>query len=455
MWGKVIGSESLLQELRDVAGHLAGWLGQGEAWELGTQLAGLCVVVLVATALQPGIRKVLASWEARCSARLSWARAFFSVLGAALLPLSLWGLGRLSIGFFQEFGWEPRLLEWAVPFAGLWGLYRSVIAVLGVVLTKEQVRVWSRNVLLPLVVVLAVFHAAGVLDDVLAWRLAPRQDVNVTLGSVLTGIAVLVAFYVASRGVRRFLEQVFFPGAGVEAGLGQILASLATYTTVTVGAMFALGTMGIDLTAFTVVAGGLSVGLGFGLQEIVSNFMSGFILMLERSIGAGDVVQVGETLGVVKMIGVRSTVVRTLDNVELIIPNSRFLNDAVTNFTRADPKVRMHVAVGVSYDSDPREVAAALREASHHPHILEVPEPTVVFNGFGESSLDFELLVWTTEPALMPVLQSDLRYQVWDALAERGIEIPFPQRDIHLRSGAPLQALADELISKQEREPDR
>lgn len=430
----------MLHYLQEIVLQTRSWLGQSRAIETGAQLAALCAVVVVGTLLQPGIRKMVASWEERC-ARLAWTRYFFLILRAALFPLSLWGLGRLSIGIFQQVGWEPGGLAWAVPFFGIWCLYRATVAFLGLGLNESQVRVWSRNVLLPLVVVLTVLHAAGLLHDVLAWRLAPRRDVNVTLGSVLTGIAVFVAFYVSSRAVRRFLEHVFFPGAGVEAGLGQILAALATYIIVVVGTMFAFGTMGIDLTGFTVVAGGLSVGLGFGLQGIVSNFMSGFILMLERSIGAGDVVKVGDTLGLVKTIGVRSTVVKTLDNVELIIPNSRFLNDAVTNFTRADPKVRLHVSVGVSYDADPREVTTALLEAAKHPHVLDVPEPSVLFVGFGDSSLDFDLLVWTVEPGRMSVLQSELRYRIWDALAERGIEIPFPQHDIHVRSGVPWDTL--------------
>lgn len=437
----------MLNELQGLTDLIQAWLGQSRAIEIGAQVASLCGVLVVGGFLQPGIRKMVGIWEERC-ARLVWTREFFAVVRASLLPLSLWGLGRLTIGVFVQVGWGPSFLTWAVPFSGLWLLYRVAVALLGIGLNEAQVRVWSRSVLLPLVFALTTLHAAGVLDDVLSWRLAPRPDLNVTLGSVLTGIGVLVISYLVSRTVRRFLEKVFFPGAGVEAGLGQIFASLATYVTMVVGAMFALGTMGIDLTAFTVVAGGLSVGLGFGLQEIVSNFMSGFILMLERSIGAGDVVKVGNTLGVVKMIGVRSTVVKTLDNVELIVPNSRFLTDSVTNFTRADPRVRIHVPVGVSYSADPTEVTAALLKAAKHPHVLEIPEPSVQFVGFGESSLDFDLLVWTTEPARTLIIESELRYRIWDSLKEHSIEIPFPQRDLHLRSGVPWERLVTEPRGK-------
>jgi potassium efflux system protein len=152
---------------------------------------------------------------------------------------------------------------------------------------------------------------------------------------------------------------------------------------------------------------------------------------------------VSETIGVVASVGVRSIRITNLDNVELIVPNNRFMTDIVTNYTRSDKKVRIHVAVGVSYDSKPREVEEALLAAAAHPLVLQTPAPGVLFTGFGDSSLDFELLVWTETPVMIPMLASDLRFQIWEALEARDIKIPFPQRDIHIRTASsPASGLA-------------
>jgi potassium efflux system protein len=206
--------------------------------------------------------------------------------------------------------------------------------------------------------------------------------------------------------------------------------------------LVALGSVGINLSTLTVVLGGLSVGLAFGLQEIVNNFVSGFILLFERSVQIGDIVQVDDNTGAIQKIGIRSTTINTRDNVELIIPNSYFLTQIVTNMTRSEDLVRTRIAVGVTYNAKPREVEQALLEAAaQHPDVLSNPPPSVQFRDFGNSSLDFELFVWTNQAFQTPQLTSEVRYHIWDALASRNIEIPFPQRDIHIRSGVPWSSL--------------
>ncbi|NIW95609.1 MAG: mechanosensitive ion channel, partial [Phycisphaerae bacterium] len=223
--------------------------------------------------------------------------------------------------------------------------------------------------------------------------------------------------------------------------LNQALSTLTAYGVIIIGTVVALNMMGVDLTLLAVVAGGLSVGLGFGLQEVVSNFVSGFILMFEQSIGPGDVIEVGDDVGIVQTIGVRSTIIRNRDNVELIIPNSRLLSETVTNLTRSDQQVRIRISVGVTYSADPQAVKQALLEAVQHPFVSEQPAPSIQFRDFGDSSLTFDLLVWTDKAFQSLNLASDLRYQIWDALKAHNIEIPFPQRDIHIRSGVPWQEL--------------
>jgi len=202
-----------------------------------------------------------------------------------------------------------------------------------------------------------------------------------------------------------------------------------------IGAVIAMQNAGIDLSALAVFAGAIGVGLGFGLQDIAKNFVSGIILLLERPIEIGDRVEVGKVAGSVRQIRARSTTVVTNDNIAIIIPNSKFVSDTVVNWSHGDPKVRFRIPIGVAYGSDIDKVTALLLEiARRHPHALKDPEPKVYFDGFGDSSLNFELGVWTEEMTFRPrSFRSDLNLAIEKAFRENGIEIPFPQRDIHLR----------------------
>lgn len=421
-------------------GTLQDLIAQPSDWINGIlSTAGLRQVVAFALALLAAwpigrlLRRFLDTVKGPL-ARIPWVRRLFALADAGVLPFAAWVLGRLMVTSFRGLGWEHDFLTWIVPFIGLWLFYRLVDALLSFNLPPEHVRLWSRQVLLPVILLTAALHGVGLLDNLLQWGFSLPDGLHITVGSVIAGIAVIIVFFALSRGAREFLERVFLPQAGAEPALVHTISTLVAYAVIVVGVLVALNVLGVPLTTLAVVAGGLSVGLGFGLQEIVSNFVSGFILVFERSIEPGDVVEIGGTTGIVQNIGVRSMVIKTRDNVELVVPNSRFLTETVTNFTRADPIVRVRISVGATYDADPREVEQALLEAAEHPRVLTEPAPTVRFRDFGESSLNFDLLVWTDEAARIASLTSDLRYRIWDALAARDIEIPFPQRDIHIRS---------------------
>jgi small-conductance mechanosensitive channel len=179
------------------------------------------------------------------------------------------------------------------------------------------------------------------------------------------------------------------------------------------------------------------VGLGFGLQNIVSNFVSGLIILAERPIAIGDRVEIGNIAGQVTQISLRSTTVLTNDNITIIVPNSDFIANTVTNWSHGDPRVRLRLPVGVAYGTDTDKLRRALLEvAAEHPKVLQNPAPELFFLGFGDSTLNFELAVWTSEMTSKPRrFRSELYYAMEKKLRERGIEIPFPQRDLHLRSG--------------------
>ncbi len=214
------------------------------------------------------------------------------------------------------------------------------------------------------------------------------------------------------------------------------LARVTSYLVFVLGLIIGLQSVGLNLNSLVVIGGALGIGIGLGLQPIVTNFVAGLILLLEQPVRLGDRIEVGETFGdVVRMKG-RSTWVRTNDNVVIIVPNSEFINNRVTNWTANDPQVRVNMPVGVSYGADPERVRAILVElASRHPEVLRAPAPEVIFTEFGDSSLNFELRVWTERRVQTPkVLKSDLYFAIFAAFREHGIEIPFPQRDLHVRS---------------------
>jgi potassium efflux system protein len=247
--------------------------------------------------------------------------------------------------------------------------------------------------------------------------------------------AVLAVVWIAIGGMTRLLKLHILRATRMERGLQEAVALLTRYTLVFLGAIVVLQIWGIDASSLTFVASVLGVGIGFGLQHIANNFVSGLVLSLERPIQPGDFVKVGEWSGTVERIGPRNTEIRTLDNISILVPNSRFLETEVVNWTHGDPVSRLRVPVGVAYGSDIRQVSAALFEATcSHPDVLENPRPRVEFRSFGDSALHFELLVWTRDPRIQLRLASDLNYRIEASLRRHSVQIPFPQRDLHLRS---------------------
>jgi small-conductance mechanosensitive channel len=257
----------------------------------------------------------------------------------------------------------------------------------------------------------------------------------VTPATLVEFVAVLLVVVVLSGVVRRLLHRRILVHTNLDPGVRYAIARIVGYVVLVLGLFIGLETLGVNLSSLTVLAGALGVGIGFGLQNIVSNFVSGLILLTERPIRIGDRVDVGGTVGDITRIGARSTALVTNDNITIIVPNSEFITGRVTNWSIGDPKVRFHIPVGVSYGSDPRLVERLLLEgAAANPHVLKDPPPTVRFVEFGDSSLNFELRVWTIEMVTRPgALRSELNFAIWNTFKQHGIEIPFPQRDLHVK----------------------
>ncbi len=229
-------------------------------------------------------------------------------------------------------------------------------------------------------------------------------------------------------------------------GVPAAVSKAVNYVILLVGFFLAIGAAGIDLSRFVVLGGALGVGVGFGLQSVVNNFVSGLILLFERPIQVGDRVQVGDLTGDVRHIGIRATVVRTREGSEVIVPNANLVSNEVINWTLSDPRRRIDVPVGVAYGTDPERVIDLLvRAAREHSDVLEQPAPTALFLGFGESSLDFSLHAWTAQSTNYPRVRSEVTLAVNAVIVEAGIEIPFPQRDLHVRSE---DSAAGELVAE-------
>jgi small-conductance mechanosensitive channel len=252
-------------------------------------------------------------------------------------------------------------------------------------------------------------------------------------------LAYLALLFLFARGSRMFLRANILNRMDIGEGQRFAAERVFGYLVVVVGLFVGLETLGIDLRSLTVVGGAIGIGIGFGLQNIANNFISGIILLIERPIQVGDRIEVGNLSGDVVRIGSRSTWIRTNENIVIIVPNSDFISHHVINWTANDRRVRFAVKVQTAYGSDPEQVREVLKAAAASvPGVLREPAPDVWFTNFGESSLEFELRVWTDSRTHQPGrLRSELRYVIHAALKRAGIEIPFPQRVVHLRRSAP------------------
>ena len=278
-------------------------------------------------------------------------------------------------------------------------------------------------------------NAAGI---PLLWT-APLPGIALSLLQVFLLITMLVSVFWVSSRTKRFLFNRYLVRSGLDRSLQYAIAQIISNLVLVIGIFLVLENTGIHLGALTVFAGAVGVGVGFGLQNIASNFISGLVILAERPITIGDRVEVAGVAGQVQQIRARSTVILTNDNIAMIVPNSKFIDSPVTNWTYGDRRVRFRVPIGVAYGSDVQKVSEALIAAgSSNAHVLTDPAPSVFLTQFGESSIDFELVVWSSEMSHRPSrFKSDLNFAIEEKLREAGIEIPFPQRDLHIRSGGP------------------
>lgn len=289
---------------------------------------------------------------------------------------------------------------------------------------------------LPLILLLWGFQPG----DIQAWVLRSATEfrigsISFSLIGILTGLLVFIAGYFLTRKFQKWLDDSVMARGRVDSGVRNSIRVAVGYCGLALAAIIGISAAGIDLSNLALVAGALSLGIGFGLQNIVSNFVSGLILLAERPFKVGDWIVAGTVEGTVKKISVRATEIETFQRQTVVLPNSELINSAVGNWTLRNRTARVEIPVGVAYGTDPELVRSVLLEIGKgHPQALKNPEPHVLFLNFGDSSLDFELRLFLSDVDHFLTIRSEIRFQIAEAFAAHSIEIPFPQRDIHIKS---------------------
>lgn len=393
----------------------------------------LCMVAVLALRARRGKPRVLPLLE-RVLLACEPALCVVSLLAA------VFGWARLAIPFF--------LVGLALAVAlQLGAVLVALVTLLAERLPEKGMRALLRGLVLGLgAPAMWVVAAATLLPWMSAFPGGPymmRQalELNVNVGSVsfnsLRVLGLVLLFYLTRSAIAvgtSFLENLPARLPRVERGVIPPLQTGLTYALWALFGLVVLNALGVSLTSITVIAGGLSVGLGFGLQNIFNNFFSGLILIFGRSLLEGDIIQIGETWGTVRKISIRSTTVETFDNAVIFVPNSEFVSNRLTNWSRNSLRIRRAINVGVAYGSDVDKVTELLRQAAaDHPRVLRDPAPGVQFQDFGPSSLDFVLQVWVDDLNYGGSTASDLRRNIERLFRENSIEMAFPQLDVHVR----------------------
>lgn len=435
---------------------LSGLYEQGEAQvmrvplqfsEAGAGVWHLVMIVLAAAAmfrLGNTLRRVTRNAVTQDLSYRHWIVAWAGELTRIVGPLAVivTAAGYVNMGNLMVWPWL-----YSLALVGLLILLQDFIADLSEMV--QHGAEGSREGLVPLLIGFALVLLSVPLFLLIwgastteLWEYWRRFLGGVSLGGVTLSPSAILMFlivfavgYVITRGVQGAFRSSILPKTRLDPGGQNAVVSGLGYVGIVLAALLAITSAGIDLSAFAIVAGALSLGIGFGLQNIVSNFVSGIILLIERPVSVGDWISAGGQQGIVKKISVRSTLVETFDKTEVVVPNSDLISQPVTNWTRHNKIGRIIIPVGVAYGSDTRKVERVLRDiAEDHPLVAIDPPPAILFRGLGADSLDFEIRAILADVGTGIAVTSDLLHAVVARFADEGIEIPFAQRDIWLRN---------------------
>lgn len=375
--------------------------------------------------------------------KANWIAFVGSIFLTLVRPIAALILLRVGVAVSNSLGWNDALLIIASSLLTAWIVIRFASNLIrNTTLSKSfATTAW----------VLAALNIFGLLEP-LTERL---KGFNIGLGetslnaySVITGVAAAVFFLWLASLLGRTVESQLSRSRGLEPSLQVLFTKISRFVLTIVAILLALSTAGIDLTAFAVFSGALGVGLGFGLQKVVSNFMSGIILLLDRSVKPGDVIELGETYGWINKLAARYTSVVTRDGTEFLIPNEDMITQQVINWSHSDRNVRRKIPVQVAYSADVELAMSLMLEAAGNvERVLKNPKPACLMKGFGSDGVDLELRMWIDDPYNgLSNVASKVNLEIWRLFNENGIEFPFPQRDLHINpeTMAQIKALLDD-----------
>jgi small-conductance mechanosensitive channel len=354
-----------------------------------------------------------------------------------IAPVATLLLLRAATWFFEWRGYPNGLLADTESLVWIWLVY-SILLMLLYARFGEAMKPYQHRFMTPVFLIFVIREALRIIPGFVAIGAIPIGigSISVTLIDLLEGFIVLYLFFVGAWITEKILNKSLPSRLHAEPGVIQSVATLMRYLVSSVGILVAFAVWGLDASSLALVAGGLSVGIGIGLQDIVADFVSGLVLLFEQTLRPGDIIELDGKISEVERISLRTSTVRTLSNEEVILPNALLTRGAVKTLTKTERLFRVLVPLGVSYASDPQQVRQLVEESAvKHPLVLPNPAPALIFRGYGDSSLDFELSAWINVPEKSPFVKSDLFYTLWSVLKEHGIEIPFPQRDLNLRKG--------------------
>lgn len=404
-------------------------------WEVGVLVLAAAGAYLVHRVLNQGL-------ETRSEQKTEYVvrRLALKTLQRILFPISMLVGVLVGRALLQQQDDPVWLLDFAVPLLISLATIRTVIYFLRKTFRPSpMVKAWENLIAFSVWVVVAL-HLLGWLPIVLQGLDSMAMQVGSTRVSVLATFKLLLSvalLWVLALWLARIIENRISKAEYVSASMQVALVKLSKFVLLVLAFLLALDAVGIDLTALAVFGGALGVGLGFGLQRIASNFISGFIVLFDRSIRPGDVITIGDKFGWVQELRARYVVVKDRDGVERLIPNETLITNEVINWSYSDPNVRLRIPVSISYDNDPEQALSLMRlVADENPRVLATPEPATRLIAFGDNGVELELRVWIPDPeAGLASVRSDINLAIWRAFKAAGIVIPYPQRDLHIRSG--------------------
>ena len=432
-----------METVRATADRIQAWLLEDVLTPAaGAQIAIIVAAIIIGRLLAPAMRGALKELSAKAKREHTLERA-----GKLIADLSLpivWLLVQwIYVTIASAQNWPHHIVQIAVSLLTAWVIIRIASRFI-------HDPTWSRMVAWA-AWTLAALNILGLLDDtarILDSLAVDFGDLRVTALTVIKGLLSLAILLWVATMLSRLLERRIGTLPNLTPAVQVLFSKLLKIVLVTIAVVAALRTVGIDLTAFAVFSGAVGVGVGFGLQKVVSNLISGVILLLDKSVKPGDVIEVAQTYGWIKTLGARYASVVTRDGTEYLIPNEDIITRQVVNWSYSDSQVRLKIPIGISYRSDVRKaIELCLEAASEVERVLSEPKSVCLLKGFGDSSVDLEMRIWINDPTNgVSNVKSQVLLLIWDKFHANDIEIPFPQRDLHIRSTDALlphvQALA-------------